>query len=156
MRFQQTHNQGLRQLFFMVSSAPSSTHLTVSLLICDSGSNARGESRGPWRAQFQLKKPFKGLRQRQRSCWEDRKRKLFRRNGSLICPPGKSMLRKKKETEKIELVANFTLWLAVPVLTGTRRARSRKLGGSPHRPSLPGLQTQTRFWSLVFCLLFMY
>ena len=32
---------------------------------------------GPWRVLCQLKKTFKGPRQRQRSCWEERKGKVF-------------------------------------------------------------------------------
>ena len=41
------HNQGFCQLFLTVpgTSAPSTTHLTVSLYLCSSGSNARGQSR---------------------------------------------------------------------------------------------------------------
>ena len=43
MRFLQTHNQGLRQLLLTVSW--DAAHLTVSLYLCSSGSNAQGESR---------------------------------------------------------------------------------------------------------------
>ena len=62
--------------------------------------------RGESRALCQLKRPFKGLRLRGDSCWEEPKRKISSLNkGSLICPPGKSMILYKKETEKIKLVA---------------------------------------------------
>ena len=38
----------------------------------------------------ELKKPFKGLRGRRGSCWEERNRKVFPRRG--IKPPGKSVI----------------------------------------------------------------
>ena len=55
---------------------------------------------GPRRAQSQLKKTFKGPRRRRGSCWEERKWIVFPDEGSLICPPDKSMILFKKETEK--------------------------------------------------------
>ena len=41
------HNQGLCQLFLAVSRdpAPSAANVAVSLFLCSSGSNSRGESR---------------------------------------------------------------------------------------------------------------
>ena len=47
VRFQQTHNQGLRQLLLTVSwdLCAYAPHLTVSLYLCSSASNARGVSR---------------------------------------------------------------------------------------------------------------
>ena len=47
MHFQQTHNQGLRQLFLTVSldHGASEAPLTVFLYLCRTGSNAQGESR---------------------------------------------------------------------------------------------------------------
>ena len=45
--------------------------MTLSLILCSSGSNAQGEFEGFQRAPCQLKKPLEGLRQG--SCWEERK-----------------------------------------------------------------------------------
>ena len=44
--------------------------------------------------------PFRGPRRRRGSCWEERKRSLSPTRGSLICPPGKSMIFRKIETQK--------------------------------------------------------
>ena len=44
VRFQQKHNQGLRQLL-LTMSWPRVAQLTVSLYLCSSGSNTRGKSR---------------------------------------------------------------------------------------------------------------
>ena len=66
------------------TSALSAAHLTVSMCLCSSGSNARGE--GPRRAPCQLKKPFEGPRWRRGSCWEERKRIVFPRWGVIDLP----------------------------------------------------------------------
>ena len=88
------------------TSAPSAPHLTVSLYLCSSGSNVRGELRALEGRHVSSKKPFKGPRRRQGSWWEERKRIVFPDEGSLICPPGKSMIFfYKTETQKNELVA---------------------------------------------------
>ena len=47
---------------------------------------------GPWRALCQLKKPYKGPRQRRGSCWEELQRRLFPRPGVIDFPPGTSMI----------------------------------------------------------------
>ena len=81
IHFQQTHNQGLRQLFSTVSwdlQAWRSTPDSV-LVMCRKQRTMRVE--GPWRALCQLKKPFKDLRRRRGSCWEERKRKAFSLQG---------------------------------------------------------------------------
>ena len=62
------------------TSAPSAPHLTVSLYLCSSGSNARDGDEGV------------AGRNGRDQCFPD--------EGSLICPPGKSMSFHKKETEK--------------------------------------------------------
>ena len=64
---------------------PSAAHLTVSLYLCSSGSNTRDGDQGV--------------------AGRNGTGKYFPDEGSLICPPGKSMILYKKETEKIELVA---------------------------------------------------
>ena len=59
---------------------PSSTHLTVSLVLCSSGELRAGRVGGPWRAPCQLKKTFKDRRPRRGSCWEEQRRKVFPRS----------------------------------------------------------------------------
>ena len=81
---------------------PSTAHLTVSLYLCSSGSNAQGESRAREGRCVSSKNPS---RRRRGSCWEERKRRVFPRRGVIVLPSGKSMSFHKKETEKIELVA---------------------------------------------------
>ena len=60
LRFQQTHNQGLSQLFLTVSSDLCTTHLMV--ILCSSGSDTL--VKGPLKEPCQLKKPFKCPRRR--------------------------------------------------------------------------------------------
>ena len=72
-------------------STPSTTHLTVSSYLWFLKQCTRWV-KGPWRAPCHLKNPFKGLKQRWGSCWEERKRKVFPSKGSLISPPSKSMI----------------------------------------------------------------
>ena len=69
-------------------------HLTVSLIFCRSRSHPHDKSRAV-KGPFQLKKPFEGLRQRQGSCWEERKRIVL----SLICLKGQinDFFTKRKE-----------------------------------------------------------
>ena len=54
------HNQGLCQLLLTVSwtSATSAAHLTASLYLCSSGSNARGELRALEGRRVSSKKPL--------------------------------------------------------------------------------------------------
>ena len=84
---------------------PSAAHLPVSLYLCSSGSNAREESRALEGRSVSSKSPSrvqdgdKGVAKR------NEREKCFPDEGSLICPPGKSMILHKKETEKIEIVA---------------------------------------------------
>jgi len=63
------------------TSASSAAHLTVSLFLCSSGINAQWKSRALEGRCVSSKKPFKGQRQRQGSCWEERKRKVIPQRG---------------------------------------------------------------------------
>ena len=87
VRFQQTHNQGFRQLLFMVSwNLPSMAHLTVFLYLCSSRSNARGE--GPWRALCRLNQNalLKRSKREWGSCWEEQKRIALPRHSVINLP----------------------------------------------------------------------
>ena len=73
VRFQQTHNRGLRPLFVTVSwdlcaqrATPEDIFVYLYLR-----SNVRVEVEGPWRVPCPLKKPFKGSRPRLGSCWRN-------------------------------------------------------------------------------------
>ena len=52
------------------------------------------------KAPCQLKKPFKGLKRRRGSCWEELQKIVFPDEESLICPQGKSIIFYKKETKQ--------------------------------------------------------
>ena len=67
----------------------------MTLYLCSSGSNARGELRALERAPCQLKKPFKGS--------ETETRELL--GGTEEKSLSSTMIFNKKETGKIELVA---------------------------------------------------
>ena len=69
------------------TSATSAAHLTLSLILRNSGSNARGKLRALERT-CQLKKPFEGPRQRRGYCWEERKRFVFPQLGVINLPSG--------------------------------------------------------------------
>ena len=66
------------------TSVPSAPHLTVSLYLSSSGSNARGEeaSRGPEKGAVSAQK----ARLRRGSCWEERKRIVYPRWGVIDLP----------------------------------------------------------------------
>ena len=82
------------------TSAPSAAHLTVSLYRCSSGSNARGELRA-WEGRRVSSKSPSRVRDGDEGVAGRNVRELcFPDEGSLICPPGKSMSCHKKETEK--------------------------------------------------------
>ena len=128
-------------------SAPRATYSMVSYCLCSSTSNARGESRALKGRCVGSKSPSRVRDRHEEVAGRNGREKFFPDRGHWFVTKGKQ---KKLSSWQI------SPWTAVPALTGTPRARSRKLGGSPPRPSLPGLQTQTRFWSPVFCLLFLY
>ena len=74
--------------------------------ICSSGGNTRGESRALEGRRVSSKKPFKGPRQRQGSCWEEQKRTAFPRQGGIDLPFRQSNEFFTKRKQKIiELVA---------------------------------------------------
>ena len=88
------------------TSASSAAHVSVSLYLCSSGSNARGESRALEGRCVSSKSPSKVRDRDQGVAWRnERKRIVFPDEGSLIWPTGKSMHFYKKETEKNELVS---------------------------------------------------
>ena len=106
MRFQQTHNQVCVRCCQQCpgTSAPTAAHLTVSPFLCSSGSNAQGK--GPWKGFVSVQKSPSRVQDRDEGvAGRKGKEKYFLNEGSLICPPGKSTIFYKKETEKIELVA---------------------------------------------------
>ena len=80
-------------------------HLTVSLYLCTSWRNVKSELRAlKWRfssseSPSRVRDGDKGVAGR------NGREKCFTVKGSLICPPGKSMIFHKEETEKIEVVA---------------------------------------------------
>ena len=99
--FKQMHKQGLRQLFRQCSgtSTHSMAHLKAPYkrcpCFCSSGSNAWCKSRAIQGSETETRELLEGTTENSVSPNE----------GSLIGPPGKSMIFHKKETEKIELVA---------------------------------------------------
>ena len=93
---------------------PGVAHLTVSLYLCSSGSNARGESRAQEGRRVSSKSPSRVRDGDEGVVRRNGREQCFSDKGSLICPPGKSMSFHKKETEKNELVA--------------------RPGSSPHKP----------------------
>ena len=94
-------------LLFLIlgTSAPSATHLMVSLYLCSSGSNVPGESRAKEGHRVSSKSPSRVRDRDEGVAGRNGREQCFPDEGSLICPPGKSMSFHKKETEKIELVA---------------------------------------------------
>ena len=62
-------------------SVPSASHLMVSFFSLQFQKQCTRRVEGPWRASSQLKKPFKGQRQRPGSCREEQKRIVFPRQG---------------------------------------------------------------------------
>ena len=94
------------------TSAPTAAHPTVSLYLCSSESNARGESRALERVQCvsALKKPLRGPRQRRGSCWKKQKRRVFLRQGVIYLPSKQIYdFTQKRKQKKIELVARPVL-----------------------------------------------
>ena len=85
--FQQKHNQGLRQLFMTLSLGPrplqGTTHDGV-LVSLKFRKQCTRHVEGNWSLRFQLKKPFKSLRRRQGSCWQDPKRKVYLWGGIIV------------------------------------------------------------------------
>ena len=84
VRFQQTHNQGLRQLLLTVSwdlRAKCGTPDGVLVSLYFRAQRTR-QVKGPWRVLCQLKNPFKGPRPRRWSFWEKLKWKDFNDKGS--------------------------------------------------------------------------
>ena len=128
MRFLQTHNQGLCQL--LLTSAPSAPHLTVSLYLCSSGSNARGESRAREGRRVSSKSPSRVRDGDEGVAGRKGREKYFSDKGSLICPPGKSMMfYTKSKLRKIESVARPVARLRraeelEPSMTGLVEGRS--------------------------------
>ena len=106
VRFQQTHNQSLRQMFLTafwdIRVVPEGTHEA---------------SRGPLKGNVSAQKALQQRQQNkgQGSCREERKRIVFPWQG-VICLPGKSKITYKKETEKIQLVARLNVDTFQPVV----------------------------------------
>ena len=106
------HNQGLCQMLLGASYDHCAQCLTPDCAIVPEATHEA--SRGPLKGALSAQKPVKCLRRRQGSCLEERKRIKFSRWwGPLICPPGKSMI--KKETEK-NWVSSQTCWAVLRVL----------------------------------------
>ena len=63
------------------TSAPGVVHQTVSLYLCSSASNARGESRAREGRRVSSKSPSRVWDRDKGSCWEERKRIVFPRGG---------------------------------------------------------------------------
>ena len=82
------------------TSAPRATHLKVSLYLCSSGSNARGESRAREGRRVSSKSPSRVRDGDEGVAGRNGQKLCFPDEGSLIYPPGKSMFFYKKETEK--------------------------------------------------------
>ena len=76
----------------------------VSLYLCSSGSNARGESRAREGRRVSSKSPSRVRDGDEEVAGRNGREYCSPNEGSLICPPGKSMIFHKKETEKNELV----------------------------------------------------
>ena len=87
------------------TSAPSVAHLMVSLYLCCSGSNARGKPRALEGHCASSKSPSRVRDGDEGVAGRNGREYCFPDEGSLICPPGKSMIFHKKETEKNEFVA---------------------------------------------------
>ena len=84
---------------------PSAAHLRVSLILCSSRSNTQGELRALEGSRVSSKSPSR-VRDRDKGvAGRNRREKYFPYEGSLIYPPGKSMIFYKKGNKKIELVA---------------------------------------------------
>ena len=77
---------------------PSKAHLTVSLFLCSSGSNARGKSRALEGRRVNSKSPLR-VRDGDEGVAERNYKKNYSPDWSLICPPIKSMIFHKKEIE---------------------------------------------------------
>ena len=94
MRFQQTHNLGLRQLFLTVSwdLVPCAVHLTVPLYLCSSGSNARGESRALEGCGVISKSPSRFRDGDEGVAGRSTTEMCFPDEESFICFPGKWMI----------------------------------------------------------------
>ena len=82
------------------SVAPSTAHLKVSLYLCSSRSNARGELRALEGRRVSPKSPWRGRDGDEGVAGKNGREWSFPDEGSLICPPGKSMIFHIKETEK--------------------------------------------------------
>ena len=82
------------------TSVPSTPHLTMSLYLCSSGSNARGKSRAWEGRRVSSKSPSRVRDGDEGVAGRNGREYCFPDEGSLICPPGKSMSFYKKETGK--------------------------------------------------------
>ena len=79
---------------------PSAAQLKDSLYLCSPRSNARGESRALEGRRVSSKSPSRVRVGDKGVAGRNYKEQCFPDEGSLICPPGKSMSFHKKETEK--------------------------------------------------------
>ena len=152
MRFQQTHNQGLHQLFLRCpwTSAPRTAHLTVSLYLCSFGSNARGESRALEGHSVSSKSPSKVLGRDKGVAGRNKREKHFPEERSLICPPGKSMIFFQKRKQKFfRLVARPSQPSPLMPASRIRAALSRFWASSPHNRIYwkKTLLNLMKFWS---------
>ena len=74
------------------TSAPSAAHLTVSLYLCSSGSNARGESVDLEERCVSLKLPLRDRDSDEVVAGKNCRELCFSTRGSLICPKGKLII----------------------------------------------------------------
>ena len=115
------------------TSAPSAAHLTVSLYLCSSGSNARGKSRAlegrrvSSKSLSRVQDGDEGVAGRNGREW------CFPNEGLLICPPGKSMIFHKREIKKIELVARLGS-AANSIASNTNQSNTSQSHGPPLNP----------------------
>ena len=94
VRFQQTHNQGLRQLFLTMSWDLSAYCLARHIWRCPCRSLVleamHQASQGPLKGAVSTQKALQGSVTEWGSCWDDKKKKVFsRQEGSLKSPQGK-------------------------------------------------------------------
>ena len=89
------------------TSAASAAHLMVSLYLCSSESNARGEARNLKGHSVCSKSPSR-VRDRDKGvAGRNRREKYFPEDGSLICSPGKSLIFYTKNCNFYQNFAEF-------------------------------------------------
>ena len=121
--------------------APSTEHyLTVSLILFSSRKQCMRQVEGPWRALCQLKKPYKGPRQRRGICWEEWKRGLFPWWGVIDLP--------SRQINDFVQKGNRKNWISGQTYCPTPPMKRLRWSGKSWGQQLTILLARRRLWRL--------